>query len=77
MITIFDIKEFNPDRPKLEQMKQIQMSHFVFIVDPLNEEYECIKNIQDGTSYVGSIFDFDSDLADKIMFFAEKEEYEI
>ena len=80
MITIYDIKEIEENEEQFkshwtgDQLRQIQMSSFVFIVAPLKGTYECIKNRQDGTVYVGDMQDFNTDLSDKIMFFTEQKE---
>ena len=82
MITIYDISEIAGECETykwnwtLDQIKQIQNSHFVFIMNPAEEEYQCIKNRQDGTTYFGSVFDFNWDLADKIMYFSKDESQE-
>ena len=66
MITIFIIEEINNGYSGM-QTKTISLSDFVFVVDVEEMEYECIKDKENGESYIGELEDFNSDVADRIM----------
>ena len=68
MILIFNKSEIDREF-SFRQLEQIQWSHFVFVINPEENEYECIKNRTDGKTYFGDLEDFFLDLADRVMFF--------
>ena len=67
MITIFIKEEIELKLPTPYQISTIADSDFVFVIDVEEMEYECIKDKENGESYIGELEDFNSDVADRIM----------